>query len=271
MGVVLRKVAFLGRKTVATQCFKHVLELRRKGIVDIVGALSTRHVLDEEESVVSLCEREGVPLLASLEDYLALPEVDVLFSVQYERILTSFELSKASELNVNLHMAPLPEYRGCNQFSWALLDGAEEFGTTLHVMNERIDNGDILFEKRFPIPAACWVEDLYALTVAASVQLFAEHAEQIVTGDYTRTKQSDISARTSSLHFRDEISEMKRVDLSWEADKIHAHVRATSMPGFPPPYYIADGQQQHIVASRYALRNGRLERGSQHPVQQDGR
>jgi len=255
----MKKVVFVGRKLVAAECFKSLLRLRQKEVVDIVGVLSTPHVLDEEESVASLCERADVPLLTSLDEYLALPQVDILFSVQFERILTEQQLSKALELNVNLHMAPLPEYRGCNQFSWAILNDAKQFGTTLHVMDKRIDHGDILFEKRFSIPENCWVEDLYGLTVDASVMLFSQHVEHIVNGDYVRTKQDHVSERSTSLHFREEINGMKRIDLSWDSDTIHTHVRATSMPEFPPPYYFINGEKNHIVAERYELSGGCLQ------------
>ncbi|MBK8684503.1 MAG: hypothetical protein IPN26_05660 [Bacteroidetes bacterium] len=76
--------------------------------------------------------------------------MDFLISVQYHQILNERHIQKARTLAINLHMAPLPEYRGCNQFSFAILDQYPEFGTTLHVMDERIDHGDILFEKDSP-------------------------------------------------------------------------------------------------------------------------
>ena len=65
-------------------------------------------------------------------------------------------------------MAPLPEYRGCNQFSFAIVDGKKEFGTTLHKMEEGIDNGDIIAESRFDIPENCFVKELYELTYKTS-------------------------------------------------------------------------------------------------------
>lgn len=68
-----------------------------------------------------------------------------------EEILNAEHIGHAKNIALNLHMAPLPEYRGCNQFSFAIADNKKEFGTTIHKMDTGIDHGNILFEKRFPI------------------------------------------------------------------------------------------------------------------------
>ena len=51
----------------------------------------------------------------------------------------------------NLHPGPLPEYAGLNCVSWAIYEGASEYGVTLHEMVATIDAGDIISEVRFPI------------------------------------------------------------------------------------------------------------------------
>ena len=61
-------------------------------------------------------------------------------------------------------MAPLPEYKGCNQFSFAIIDEVNEFGTTIHEIEASIDSGPIIAEKRFFINNNLWVKDLYELT-----------------------------------------------------------------------------------------------------------
>ena len=135
-------------------------------------------------------------------------------------------------------MASLPEYRGCNQFSFAIIDKAETFGTTLHQLEVGIDSGAILAEKRFPIPKGCWVQDLYQLTLAASRQLFAENIAAILKGNYTPVPQNElIEERGTSYHFRHEINDVKQIDLNWSAEKIERHIRATYFPPFEPPLW----------------------------------
>jgi methionyl-tRNA formyltransferase len=194
-----------------------------------------------QHSLVALAEQHGIPVLSSLDE---MPEADYIVSVQHHEILKQAHIDKAKKIAVNLHMAPLPEYRGCNQFSYAILDQKTEFGTTIHTMDARIDHGDILFEKRFPIPPNCWVSDLHQLCVDASFALFKSSIPDLLTGNYHPIPQSDlIEHRGSALHYRHEINQMKVIDLSWNQDKIMQHIRATYMPGFEPPYTMIDGRK----------------------------
>ena len=136
-----------------------------------------------ESDLTALAAQHGIPVIASPDE---IPECDVLYSVQYHQILKPAQIAKAAEIALNLHMAPLPEYRGANQFSYAIIDGATTFGTTIHAIDEGIDSGDILFEKRFPVPTGCWVNELYDLTLEASVALFEEALPEIAAGDFRR-------------------------------------------------------------------------------------
>ena len=121
-------------------------------------------LLDKEKDIHSLIEKNNLNHIKSLNDLLLNKDVDFLISVQYHNILKKEHIQKAKVLAVNVHMAPLPEYRGCNQFSFAIIDKAKVFGTTFHVLEEGIDSGDILFENRFPISEKLTVKELYEIT-----------------------------------------------------------------------------------------------------------
>lgn len=237
----------MGAKEVGARCFKALLKAVEAGDAEIAGVLTRPTKLDEGSSVEELCRKHDFPRIESLDEYLAVPDVDIAISVQHDQILQNPHLEKPSDVAVNLHMAPLPEYRGCNQFTFAILDDANWFGTTLHLMEESIDAGDILFERRFRMPDACWVDELYDRTVQESADLFAEVLPHLLEGNYTRTPQEDlVEERGTSYHYRDEIEEVKQIDLNWDAERIQRHVRATAMPGFKPPYTEIAGQKVYF-------------------------
>jgi len=52
---------------------------------------------------------------------------------------------------VNFHPAPLPEFRGRNLAYQAIMEGAKEFGASLHWMDNDYDTGDLIDVRRFPI------------------------------------------------------------------------------------------------------------------------
>ncbi len=231
----MKSIVFLGAKTIGSYCLQYLQDHRKELDIEVIavgiGQASKAH---QKSDLQLIAEKHQIPILQNLND---LPECDFILSVQYHKILKANHIAKARQLAINLHMAPLPEYRGCNQFSFAILDEAETFGTTLHQLEVGIDSGAILAEKRFPIPNGCWVQDLYQLTLTASRQLFAESIADILQGNYKPIPQSElIEARGTSYHFRKEINDIKKINLNWSAEKIERHIRATYFPPFEPPY-----------------------------------
>ncbi len=240
-----KKLVFLGSKPIGYECFAYLLSQKEALDIEIAGLLThARKEFGNAHDLNILAMEHGIPVLDSLED---LPECDLMYSVQYHEILKQEHLDKA-KVTINLHMAPLPEYRGSNQFSFAIIEKKEEFGATIHLVDTQIDHGDILFQKRFPIPANCWVGDLYQLTYDASLNLFRQTLGHVVSGNYQPVSQASLIGKFgTSLHYRKEMAALKIIDLDWEKEKVERYIRATSMPGFEPPYCIVDGKKIHFT------------------------
>ncbi len=240
------KIVYLGAKPLGVYCLQHLLQHAEELNCEVI-AVGTDHKAEQKRSnnLLELARRHEVPLLGKLED---LPACDFIISIQYHRILKQRHIDRANIQAINLHMAAVPEYRGCNAFSFAILDQAKEFGTTLHVMDHTVDGGDILFESRFPVPENCQVRQLHALTEAHSKPLFTENIAKILRQDIQAIAQSTFAGkRRIGHHYRSEINEIKQIDLDWPAEKIERHIRATYFPPFEPPYALVDGQKVYFV------------------------
>lgn len=243
------RVVFLGSKPIGYQCLQYLIAQKEALDIEIVGLRTRiRKEFGEAGSDLSaLATEAGIPILSSLD---AMPECDIIYSVQHHELLRAKHIAKAKRIAVNLHLAPLPEYRGCNQFSFAIMDEAREFGVTLHEIDTRIDHGALLFESRFSVPEHCWVNDLYELTFVAAIDLFKQSLPDLVTGNYTKTPQASLLAsRSTSLHYRDEIGDLKAIDLNEPEAVISRRIRATYMPGFEPPFIIVNGQKLSLQKS----------------------
>lgn len=241
------RIVFLGSKPIGYQCLRYLLEKTKELDIEIVGLRTRlRKEFGGEHDLAALAAEQNIPLLQSLDD---LPECDIIYSVQHHELLQQQHIAKASRIAVNLHLAPLPEYRGCNQFSFAIMDQAPEFGVTLHAIDALIDHGDVLFEQRFSIPDHCWVSDLYEMTFSAALALFRESLKPLLEGNYNRLPQAELKKeRSSSLHYRSEIEQLKQIDLDSGAEQIARAIRATYMPGFEPPYALIDGRKVYFNA-----------------------
>ncbi|MEY2898949.1 MAG: hypothetical protein RL138_1002 [Bacteroidota bacterium] len=240
-----KKVVFLGGKSIGFYCLQELVRQSDTLGLEVVAILSNSQTkLNATGTVESIATQYGIPVLAHEDELLSMPKVDFLISVQYHRILKKEHLKRAKQAAINLHMAPLPEYRGCNQFSFAIADEAKIFGTTLHLMKPGVDDGDILFEKRFKIPADIFVKELYDMTEKASKQLFKKSLSMLISGDYTPTPQASLIAKRGTKFIkRKDIEQLKCIDLKWSQEKIDRHIRATYFPPFEPPYMLIKGEK----------------------------
>jgi methionyl-tRNA formyltransferase len=241
----MNRVAFLGSKEVGYSALDFLIQKSTLLNLEIVAVLSNnRKINASEKSIIQLAENHNLPIFESPDQLFQLESIDYLISVQFHQILSQEHINTAQKLAINLHMAPVPEYRGCNQFSFAIIDGATEFGTTLHVMEQGIDSGDILFENRFPLSSSETVASLHEKTSQASIQLFTTSLPLLLKGKFERTPQSSFKGlRPFGFHLRNEINHIKEIDLNWDNDKIDRHIRATYFPPFPPPYAIQNGKK----------------------------
>lgn len=241
----MSKVAFLGSKEIGYYALNYLINNVKSLQIEIVAALSNdREIGDSNARISELAKENKIPFFSSADDLFHLGEIDFLISIQYHEILAQKHIDCAKKLAVNLHMAPLPEYRGCNQFSFAIIDQARTFGTTLHVLESGIDSGDILFENRFAIADDETVTSLYNKTLESSKTLFSSAIAEILTGNYTRIAQSAYyTNRPQGFHLRKEIHSIKLIDLNWSEEKIDRHVRATYFPPFDPPFAVVNGQK----------------------------
>lgn len=79
----------------------------------------------------------------------AAPEVIVV--VAYGKILPVEILTLPKYGCINLHASLLPKYRGAAPIQWAIMKGEESTGVTTILMDEGMDTGDILLQRRVEI------------------------------------------------------------------------------------------------------------------------
>lgn len=76
---------------------------------------------------------------------------DLLVVWSYSMRLPPELIALASLGAVNVHGGLLPEYRGGHVMNWAIVNGERETGATLAYLDEGIDTGPVIAERRFPL------------------------------------------------------------------------------------------------------------------------
>ena len=162
---------------VGVRCLKVLLA----GGVDVALVVTHEDSASENiwfESVVSLCEAEGIAYLtpadAKSPELLAQVQAarpDMMFSFYYRHMLPAELLAVAPAYN--MHGSLLPQFRGRAPVNWAVLHGAGETGATLHEMTVKPDAGAIVAQTAVPIlPDDTAFEVFGKVTVAAEQTLW---------------------------------------------------------------------------------------------------
>jgi len=122
-------------------------------------------------------------------------EFDYLFSIINFQLLPVSLIQRARCMAINYHDSPLPKYAGSHAVEWALANKEPAHGVTWHVIEERVDAGDILKQACFPIAGEDTVESLGQKCYLTGMRAFRQLLKELKGGTYTRTPQ-DLSQRT---------------------------------------------------------------------------
>ena len=87
----------------------------------------------------------------SIADELDKFDVDLIVLAGYMKILTPEFIQRFEGKIINIHPSLLPKYPGLNTYQRALNAGDREHGTTVHFVNEEVDNGAIILQAKVPI------------------------------------------------------------------------------------------------------------------------
>ncbi len=86
---------------------------------------------------------------------------------------------------INLHCSLLPLYAGLLPSFWALYKNSESFGATVHKMDNKIDNGDILGQIRIQKPSNPTMFNVVRDTKRAGGHLMVSVVNDILSGNVT--------------------------------------------------------------------------------------
>jgi methionyl-tRNA formyltransferase len=145
---------------------------------------------ESSASVAGVARSLGAPVHAATEvresalaDRLRGLQVDLLLSVHSRHLVHANALEAPSLGAYNLHPGPLPEFAGLNAPSWALYEGAQRHGATLHRMTAVYDEGPIAFADSFELQATDTGLSVLMQCVRRGMRLVEQLLERLERGE----------------------------------------------------------------------------------------
>ncbi|MET4608676.1 methionyl-tRNA formyltransferase [Bradyrhizobium sp. JR4.1] len=255
MSILNDGLVFAGTRAIATRCLLFIIETSgRDAVSAILGAPRNEKTCWRNETnreLWEIADQYGIPFLDSMNDIA--PHGGFLVSVIWPWIFPANILAQFDQGGINLHPAPLPEYRGSRGRTHAILNGDESFGVTVHYLSEQLDGGDIIGELRFPILDLETASSLDTRTQHYGYVLFCESWLRLLDGSATRRSQSELitegkrEAHLYTTRMTTELLMSKEVQRS--AKELERLYRALYLPPLvmPPEWLVERVQPKHLV------------------------
>ena len=77
--------------------------------------------------------------------------VDLICLAGFMKILSSKFIKKLNKTILNIHPSLLPKYKGLNTHNRAIQNKEKYSGATVHIVNEKLDSGKIILQKKVKI------------------------------------------------------------------------------------------------------------------------
>ncbi len=131
----------------------------------------------------------------------------LLISIYFNQRLRPRLLKVAPHGAINIHPALLPKHRGLFPYFWALADGDDETGVTIHWVDPQFDTGDILCQQSLIIEKTDTLVSLARRSAELGADLLVQAVRDIKAGAALRLPQNHHQA---SYHSWPTAADIKR-------------------------------------------------------------
>jgi methionyl-tRNA formyltransferase len=221
---------FLGEDSFSAHVLSTILELKYP--VKLVVTIAYENNIHKRLELIA--KKNSIPYLrvskinsATSLNLIREVKPHLIFSAHFQQLLQAELLQIPKIGSVNLHPSLLPKYRGMSPQHWPIINGDHETGVSIHFVNEGVDTGNLVVQKRLAIPKECYVSDLQRLMLPVYADVTKE-ALKLIEDGYRGTPQS---AEGQSHYGRLKPSDVL-INRNMGVKQAFAMIRAASNPYF---------------------------------------
>jgi methionyl-tRNA formyltransferase len=126
---------------------------------------------------------------------------------------------------INVHASLLPKYRGAAPINWAIINGEKETGVTTFFIDEKVDAGNIILQKKIEIGQDETAGELHDKLAKLGAEALLETVKIIQTGKVQTIKQDETLA-TPAPKIKKEMCQINWYEM--KAEQVHNFVRGLS-------------------------------------------
>ncbi len=197
------KIIFFGTPKFAKIILQKLIEQNNLKICAVVTApdkLVGRKQILTPPAVKVIAQENNIPILQpeKLDNNLIIklkkydPDLHIIAS--YGKIIPQAILDLPKYGNLNVHPSLLPKYRGASPIQSVLLNGEQETGVTLILMDEKMDHGPILTFSKLPVAKDIKFLELHNKLAKLGAELLVKAIPDYISGKIKPIEQKHNNA-----------------------------------------------------------------------------
>lgn len=249
-----KRSVFIGGKQIGVNCLKQLIAHQIRPQL-VIPNLDDNGKDFWHDSLTKLAAGYKLPLLRrkKVKD----PEVieliksinpEIIFCIGGTQLIPKEILQLPKHGCLNIHPAYLPKYRGRFSTVHVLFNEEKYTGVTLHFMDEGIDSGPIIIQKRLKIEESDTAKTLYDKFTKMGEELFVAFLEKWLKGKKIKSKPQD---ETEATYYPKNLPNNGQINWNWSGRQILQFIRSMTFEPFPPASFKIGNKNMVIVDEKY--------------------
>ncbi len=226
------RIVFFGFSDVGYRCLKYLWD-QGCNVVAVFTHDTDAHETEWFETPESFAKKEFIdvfkPTTLKTEKWfrkIKYMKPDLILSCYYRNFIPEEIFSQAKFGAYNMHGSYLPTYRGRAPLNWAVINGEDYTGVSLHVMEKSFDTGDIVAQEKVTIAPDEYVGDIQPRVTEAALKVLEKALPSLTNGTPTLAPQDNSKAS----YFGRRTPEDGRIDFTKSAREVFNLIRGVSRP-----------------------------------------
>jgi methionyl-tRNA formyltransferase len=230
---------------IASKCLKYLNDEK----INVKGIVSDKSFFQEHGKIFPGLHHfdNTIKQEKNLVKFVKSEDINLIISIQHPWILSKNLISLVNGFAFNLHNAIIPDYKGHNTISHAILNGEKVYGTTIHWLAEKVDMGDIAFVVRTKIKECDTAFSLHTRMVELSVCNFKKFINQLIEGlEVPRIPIKE----TGKFYSKFGLNLLKKIDDPSDLIELDRKSRAFYYPPHEPAFIEKNGKKYYVTPNQ---------------------
>jgi methionyl-tRNA formyltransferase len=209
----------------------------------VIGTNAEKEGWWDSNEILQICESKKLKHFSwndnseariKLNRILSFGHTEHLISCQYGWKLEDDILGQIPN-KYNIHLSPLPNFRGWYGFSHAILERKKSYGWAMHKLTNKIDVGDIVLRNSVTVQPHENALSLYIKTIENLISLFPKIFSSFISNSFDVFEKQDSSENLGSYYSKNSLDSFKQISKSASREEKQIIARALYFPPYASP------------------------------------